>query len=468
MNQQNRCTFSVDELATIMSQSDRQSSIHTGTIDFLLSFAGQNAAEKLHTQDLSEQNSLTLLSALRQQFSANEAGALLSLVKLRQRAATKFPDADKLYFVPEALEQATAWEIAARRAQWIHQHAPPGPILDLGCGIGGDTFALAHHRQVIAYERDEVRLRLAQANAHALDLADRIEFRQADWLADLQADTLPRAATAFVDPARRINGRRVFSLHQTQPPLAALITLQQQIPALCIKVMPSVSDTELPTTCDVEFISHEKICKEAVLWFGPLRFTSAKIEKTTEEQMPNVSAPPNPASFVPTHPARRATVQLNATGWRTITASGQAPPVGDLHAGQFLHEPDPAVIRAGAFAELCIDLNAHLFDPQIAYLVTAQAGTHPLTQSFELLEIHLFSIKQLNKRLRALGIERVELKKRGFPVEPEQLRSKLKLATKTNQQTQQQSEPNRRQGVVLFTRRGDQRLMLIAKRIVNQ
>ncbi len=33
--------------------------------------------------------------------------------------------------------------------------------------------------------------------------------------------------------------------------------------------MPGVADDELPVDCGVEFISHARVCKEAVLWFGP-------------------------------------------------------------------------------------------------------------------------------------------------------------------------------------------------------
>ncbi len=42
----------------------------------------------------------------------------------------------------------------------------------------------------------------------------------------------------------------------------------------------------------------------------------------------------------------------------------------------------PAVIRAGAFAELCALLDAHLFDPQLAYLVADERRPTPLAQAF--------------------------------------------------------------------------------------
>jgi len=111
------------------------------------------------------------------------------------------------------------------------------------------------------------------------------------------------------------------------------------------------------------------------------------------------------------------------------------------------------VIRAGAFAELCRQLDAYLLDRRIAYLVSPDLHEHPLVQAFRVLETHPFSLKQLNRRLQALGIGELELKKRGFPVAPEQLRSRLKLAKRG------------RPAVLLLVRNGDKLLMIIAERI---
>ncbi|MFN8494782.1 MAG: hypothetical protein U0350_44680 [Caldilineaceae bacterium] len=403
------------------------------TVEFLLSPNGRAATQTLATADVSEANTLLLLNELRRTFTANQAGALLALVRLRRRAVDKFPLAEQLFFTAEALEQATAWPVAEHRAAWIDQYAPPGPVLDLGCGIGGDTLTLAQRRRVIAFERDLLRLRFAQANAEAMGLAGQIEFRHADWTVLLTNHQLPRAVAAYADPSRRSAGKRVFSLHQIEPPLAALLQLQQQIPALGVKVMPGVNEIELPAQCGVEFISHAGVCKEAVLWFGALAVHQ-----------------------------RWASVHT-ASQWHSLVASGKTPPLGPLRPGYFLHEPDAAVIRAGAFYELCERLAAFLFNAQIAYLVSPQLKPDPLVQSFLIREIHSFSLKVLNQRLQVLGIARVELKKRGFPVEPETLRPRLKLAKQGSA------------GVVIFTQAGefqqglvrhpDDHIMVICERV---
>lgn len=395
------------------------------TVEFLLSPVAQVALATLKERDLAETQTLAVLQSLRRQFTAVEAGALLSLARVRQRARAKFPAADRLFFTAEALEQATAWPIAQWRAAWLDQQAPPGALLDLGCGIGGDLLALAQRRPVIAFETDPVRIRLAEANVAALGLREQVQFIQADWTAWLAADRLPPAAAAFADPARRVEGRRLFSVEAMQPPLSQLLALQRRLPHLGVKTMPGIADEEIPANSGVEFISHEGVCKEAILWFGDLmkhsRWASVYIEQ----------------------------------GWVSLPGDNeQKPPVGPVEAGYTLHEPDPALIRAGVFTELCRQLEAHLFDPQIAYLVSAAAKTDPLVQSFVIQEVHSFNLKLLNRRLQALGYHVVELKKRGVPFQPEELRPRLKLPT------------TGKSGVVIFTRRSDERLMLLGERVV--
>lgn len=409
------------------------SAIGPHTAEFLLTTEGRAAADELTSAapaELADERLPPLLDRLRRRFTPEQAGALVTLARLRRRAAAKFPQAERMFFTAEALEQATAWDVAATHAARLDQHAPPGSLLDLGCGIGGDLLALAQRRPVVAYELDPVRARFAQANTEALGLGDRVEVRARDWVADLQSGLLPAAGGAFADPARRNEERRTFRLAQMQPPLAALLALQAVIPALGVKVMPGVADAELPPECSVEFISHAGVCKEAVLWFGPTRW---------ERKW---------AALLPKGETAGVGGALTLPG----DQEGDSPPLGPLAAGQVLYEPDCALIRAGCLAELCRRLGAHLFDPEIAYLAGERLEPTPLAQVFWVDEVHPFSLKLLNARLGALGVARVELKKRGFPQEPESLRPRLKLQSKGCD------------AVVIFTRRGDEHLMILGRR----
>lgn len=391
-------------------------------IEYMLSPAAQHALDELAHAPLDNASVLALLTKLRRTYPAAIASELITQARLRQRARSKFTAADRMFFVAEALEQATAQTPAEHRARQLDRLAPPGRFLDLGCGIGGDLIALAQHRPVVAYEIDPVRARFAAANAAALGLADRVTVHTDDWVAALASGTLTPASAAYVDPARRSAGRRTFSLHAMQPPLSAILMLQAKVPLMAVKVMPGVSNDELPAACCVEFVSHQATCKEAVLWFG--------LEDA---------------------PARWASVH-RMDGWHTLADNGERAPVGDVAPGMILYEPDPAVIRAGALATLCARVRGHLFAPDIAYIVATALQEEPFAQAFAIDEVHQFSLKRLNQRLTALKVGEVELLKRGFPQEPELLRPRLRLT------------PGGRRAALIFTRRGSEHWMLICRR----
>lgn len=389
-------------------------------LEFLLSPAGREALEALADEDLGPGSELALLSRLRRRLTAVQAGAVLQQARLRRRARDKFgPQAARMFFVPEALEQASGRLLAGQRAAWIHQQAPPGPVLELGAGIGGDTLALARLRPVIAYEKDPLRLRLLRANLEALGLEEQVEVRGADWT----SESLPPAAALYADPSRRRAGRRLFRVEELDPPLSRILQLRRHSSELAIKLSPALQEADLPPGGSLEFVGLAGECREAVLWFGRL------------------AGPP-----------RRARVWLGER-WEVLEASGEPPPLGPLEEGCLLYEPEPAVVRAGALAEMCRRLEAHLFDADIAYLVGQRLHLDPLARAFRIHEVRRFRLKDLQARLRQRGIARLEIKKRGSPLEPQELRRRLRL------------QPQGEEAVLFLTRRGQEPLMLLGERL---
>jgi hypothetical protein len=105
------------------------------------------------------------------------------------------------------------------------------------------------------------------------------------------------------------------------------------------------------------------------------------------------------------------------------TDPGTAP-VGPVRGR--LHEPDPAVIRSGLVSLVAADLGATLVDPTIAYLTSDAAPDNPWVSSYRVDEVLPFNLKKLRALLRARGIGRVVVKKRGSPIEPETLARQLR------------------------------------------
>ena len=331
---------------------------------------------------------LSTLARLRRALSPEQAGALVTQARLRRRAERKFPGrASRMFFEATALEQATSMPVAAWTAR---RYARFDWVADLGCGLGGDSLALAQvGPQVLAVDRRALALALVQANARAWGLSHVIHPIQADVTAPAW-----EMAAAWADPARRDEAGRRFHPDALQPPLGALLSLQRtRMPHLGVKLMPGLDHAHIPPEAEAEWISLHGELKEAVLWLGDL------VQR----------------------PGKRATVlPAGASLWR----SGARAPVAS--PGAFLYEPDPAVIRAAAVGDLAQRLGLWQIDETIAYLSGDASLETPFARSWPILEHHPFHLKTLNRRLRAMNAMVIAVKKRGSPIAPEPFRRKLR------------------------------------------
>ena len=147
--------------------------------------------------------------------------------------------------------------------------APFGTVADLCCGIGGDALALASEGLTVdAVESDPLRLAMAEANASALGLADRIAFHAGRALAVPLPDAAPRSPTRT--GARRRAGTSTRKItHRRCRPFAA--RFRRDFP-LAVKIAPGVAWADVAHLgAEAEFVSVGGELKECVLWFGALR-----------------------------------------------------------------------------------------------------------------------------------------------------------------------------------------------------
>jgi len=360
----------------------------------LLTPAGQDALAAAAALPVGDEHFLANLARLQKRYPTELAKATLETAALRARAQAKFSRAEAMYFTREGLEQASGEAIANYRAR---RFARVRTALDLGCGIGGDSLALAKHCLVTGFDLEPLRLAMAAENVAAYGSAARAKFVAGDFT----RQALPEAEAFFFDPARRSEGRRKFSVYQYLPPLAAVQAWLPRIPAGGVKISPGVDLDELAGyDCEIEFISERGELKECALWFGT--FKSA---------------------------ARRATL-VDADAVHTLLPDPAAdsaiePPGAPLVV---LYEPDPAVLRAGLVTTLAAQLGARQLDPDIAYLTAPAARATPFARAFAIEAALPFQLKRLRQALRARGVGRVTVKKRGSPLEPETLIKQLRLS----------------------------------------
>ncbi len=321
---------------------------------------------------------------------AELVAAALTQARLRQRARAKFgPDADRMLFTPEGLEQATRTSVAAHRAARMVASGRHR-IADLCCGIGGDALALAGAGGgVHAVESDPVTAAVAAANLHDLGLATRSKVS----CADATTVDLTRFDAVFVDPSRRAGGRRIFHPDAYVPPWSFVLATLNAV--ACVKVAPGIDHERIPAGVEAEWVSDRGAVKEAALWSAAL------------------------------HTADRRATLLPSGATLTGDGLGRAPvrPVG-----RWLYEPDGAVIRAHLVDRVAFEVDGGLLDPRIAYLTGASRVETPFATGYEITDVLPFSLKGLRDVLRARDVGIVTIKKRGSAIEPEMLRRQLRLS----------------------------------------
>ena len=321
------------------------------------------------------------------------AAAALTQADLRRRAAAKFgPGAGAMFFTRAGLEQATRAVVADRRAARLAA-AGVTTLADLGCGLGSDALAAGRAGiRVHAVDADPLTAAVAAANVAAAGLSDLVTVA----CADATTVAVEEFDAVFADPARRRAGRgRVFDPRSYSPPWDFIARLADRVPRTVLKLAPGIDHALLPDGAEGEWVSADGDLVEATFWCGPL----ARV--------------PRRATLLP------AAVELTGSGLaRADTGT----------VGRYLYDPDPAVVRSHLVAEFAAAIDGRLADPDIAYVYTDAPVDTPFGRRLEITDVLPFSLKRLRTLLRERGVGRLEIRKRGSALEPEQLRRDLRLA----------------------------------------
>ena len=107
--------------------------------------------------------------------------------------------------------------------------------------------------------------------------------------------------------------------------------------------------------------------------------------------------------------------------------------------GGFLYEPVKSVVRSHLFGVLASRLRLWQIDPRIAYLSGNDLVRDPLLKAYRVIRELPYDNKAIKEFLRKEEVGRLEIKKRGVNLIPEEFRAGLRLAG-----------PN--QGTLIFTK----------------
>ena len=313
----------------------------------------------------------------------DRAPALVDTILLRRKARTKLADPESWLFTDEALQQATAGPVAAHRARRL----AGARVHDVTCSIGTELAALRISAAcLVGSDIDPVRLAMARVNVPDVSLC------RADALQPVTRDTV-----VVADPARRRAGRRRFDPRDYAPALDRLFDVYRGRDVV-VKVSPGIdfdSLSGLGFGGEVELTSLGGSVREACLWSSGL----------AEQGV-----------------TRRATMLSGGPEVITDAEPGDCPVAP---AGRWIIDPDGAVVRAGLVRQYAARHGLWQLDPDIAYLSGDRLPGS--VRGFEVLDALSYSERRLRQALSARDVGAVEILVRGVDVDPDALRSRLRL-----------------------------------------
>ena len=314
----------------------------------------------------------------------------LTQAKLRKRAEAKFGEfAQRMFFTEDALEQASRLQVAALHANRFKQ-ANITQIADLGCGIGAESLAFASlDLRVSAYEIDEVTSAIA---AYNLAIFENVEVKNED----VTKLDLTKHQALFFDPARRNSKARLFNPQDFAPNFNWVIEQAKQKPS-GIKLGPGHPHNQIPEEAEAQWVSVEGDLVELSLWFN-------------ETKRPEV---------------KRSALLITKDAKHELKTNEKEEPAPTGELGQYIHEPDNAVIRSHLINLIAEQTNTHTIDPNIAYLSSNEKQDSPWLKSYKVIKELPFDRKQLKAHIKQNEIGTLEIKKRGADITPEALRKEL-------------------------------------------
>jgi hypothetical protein len=351
------------------------------------------------------------------------AAAALEQADLAQRARSRYGlDAPGLLLTRDGLEAATRPEVAARRARLLAAAGARG-VVDLTGGLGFDASACADAGlAVTVVERDAATAAYLRHNCPAARIIPGDATDPAVLAIALTG--LSPTDVVFVDPARRDpagprdratgRARPERDPERWSPPWSFVAALPH--PRVLAKVAPGFSP---PPGWQAEWVSVGRVIVECAVASWPL------LEAT------------------------RQAVILDGDRPTLVRADDGDLPIA-ASVGAWVHEPDPAVLRAGALAALASQEELAGLDPDSTWLTGGRSCSSPAVRSHLVVAELAGPTRQQRRQLADLGVQRLTVKSRDVSIEPAAVLRSLGV----------------REGgehVLILTRRGGRSLSLLAR-----
>ena len=336
------------------------------------------------------------------------AAELAIQITAKKKSEKKLPtwfNTQDIYYPPVLSIEQTSSEITAKYKSKL---AKGSTLIDITGGFGIDSYYFS--KKVKAVTHCEINPELsviAQHNAQVLH-ATNIEFKAEDGIAYLQTSDAS-FDTIYVDPARRAEKGKVFMLKDCTPDIASnLDALLEKSSRIIVKTAPlldiSAGLSELKHVSEIHIVSVKNECKE-LLWI---------IDKAYNDDTKIIAVTLNNG------------IEKDFSFYRS-SSNGSIQFIDHLNTGDYLYEPDAALLKSGAFNLIGTTYNLLKLHPQTQLFSSAIVNKDFPGRIFKIEAV--LSTATLKKQENLKGNVIV----RNYPAKPEDLVKKYKIKADQNQ-----------------------------------
>ena len=337
----------------------------------------------------------------RDQYPQLPIAALVAQIQSRQKAQSKIPSwfANFDLILPPALamEQCSSEFTALYKASLVKGTR----LVDLTGGAGVDTYFMSRSFKEVTYvEQDSILCAFAKHNFTTLK-ADNINVinQGAGSYLDSLSSTVD---TIYIDPARRVEGKKVYRIQDSKPNVLELMPLLlQKAKLIMVKAAPwmdiKAALTDLDNVAKVHVIALGNDCKEVLYLFK----TKASV----------------PINIFTINSTRSGGLQEFSFTFEEERKAN----VDFAFPKDWLYEPNAAILKAGAFKGIGerfglskLHINSHLYTSND--LILDFPG-----RIFSIDKVIKYNIKEIRKNV---SNKKANLSTRNFPHTVAQIRKK--------------------------------------------
>lgn len=341
-------------------------------------------------------------------FEGITAAELATQITAKKKSEKKLPtwfNTQGIYYPPVLSIEQTSSEITAKYKSKL---AKGNTLIDITGGFGIDSYYFSKKVKAVTHcEINPELSAIAKHNAQALQ-ATNIEFKAEDGIAYVMASGAS-FDTIYVDPARRAEKGKVFMLKDCTPDIASnLDALLEKSSRIIVKTAPlldiSAGLSELKHVSEIHVVSVKNECKE-LLWI---------IDKAYNDDTKIIAITLNNE------------IEKDFSFYRS-SSNGSIQFIDHLNTGDYLYEPDAALLKSGAFNLIGTTYNLLKLHPQTQLFSSTIVNQDFPGRIFKIEVVLTTAALKKQENLKGNVIVR------NYPAKPEDLVKKYKIKADQNQ-----------------------------------